>query len=146
MRSYIQHFPPCIAPTPSIRQSYLQRELRHLLPKTVLEVLFVSLAVRETGAWRLGPANTATLQTAIHLRFVKAEHCSVPPLVCRGNRGGGEGWAEIKKGEEKQGGHREKMKEKSPPVVVLLPTDTLHCNQKMLRKCSKLSSTATAHP
>lgn len=53
-----------------------------VLPKTVLEILFVAFTVSKTRAGRLGSANTAALYTPVHLRFVKAKHLFVPAVAC----------------------------------------------------------------
>lgn len=52
------------------------------LPKTILEVLFITFAVSETRTGRLSSANTAALYTPIHLRFVKAKHLFLPAVAC----------------------------------------------------------------
>lgn len=53
-----------------------------ILPKTILEILFVTFAVSETRTGRLSSANTAALYTPIHLRFVKAKHLFLPAVAC----------------------------------------------------------------
>lgn len=53
-----------------------------VLPKTVLEILFVAFTVSETRAGRLSSANTAALYTPVHLRFVKAKHFFLPAVAC----------------------------------------------------------------
>lgn len=53
-----------------------------ILPKTVLEILFITFAVSETRTGRLSSANTAALYTPIHLRFVKAKHLFLPAVAC----------------------------------------------------------------
>ena len=45
-----------------------------ILPETAPEVFLVPLAVRETGAGRLGTADAAAVQTPIHFGLVKAKH------------------------------------------------------------------------
>lgn len=45
-----------------------------LLPEAAPEVFLVSLAVRETRAWRLCAADTAAVQAPVHFRLMKAKH------------------------------------------------------------------------
>lgn len=53
-----------------------------ILPKTILEILFITLAVSEARTGRLSSANTAALYTPIHLRLVKPEHLFLLAGAC----------------------------------------------------------------
>lgn len=53
-----------------------------ILPKTILEILFITFAVSETRTGRFSSANTAALYTPVHLRFVKAKHLFLPAVAC----------------------------------------------------------------
>lgn len=44
------------------------------LPKAALEVSFVAFAVCEARAGGLRPADTASIQTAVHLRLMETKH------------------------------------------------------------------------
>lgn len=54
--------------------SRAQRVHMWLLPKTAPEVLLITLAVRETGAGGLGPADAAAVQAPVHFWLMKAKH------------------------------------------------------------------------
>lgn len=54
-----------------------------ILPKTALEVLFVTFTVSESRTGGLSSANTAALYTSVHLWLVKTKHLFFWAIICK---------------------------------------------------------------